>query len=390
MAESRSASAYMDFFHMLPENSGLAAGYFNHWNHLADFDVDAFGPRQTAMMMQRTAVAYGKFGRKTFGDGFRARLNRESPLWLRHANFKIGRSTARELQYAMWAFGSLGLQPDESYFSRWSQRAVTVMNTADDTDMCLYLKAHAYLGMKPQNKFRASYFRRLEKLLPKMDDEDAACILWSLAVIDSMHPDPANRTEAHKLLRHVDSFGQQAATLRNIPELTQLRDACLWFDLPYRHAQPYPRENTESELEHAIGRCLNGAGVTLLDETFRRCAKQEDKLVDHAFEIGGVKYWLEVDGYTHTIRTSVGKLDFDGRTRFQTALMNKQNTDKVIVRLPVQVWERALNEKGLQKGARLNALFAGFARGDSTLPLGTRAMAVTFVNGDLRLQAFTA
>lgn len=387
MANSQSGSDFMGFFHDLPEHPGMVRVFFNHWAQLGQLKMGALGSRQVAHIMHRTGQAYARHGRDVFGDGFRLALHEERKPWIAHAFHTMGMASAKDLQLAIWGFGKIGLQPDMDYFKKWNSRAIPTLNLADEVDIANSMWAQAVLCLKPFDKYMAALTKRLDHVLPKMSSDTAATLLWSLAVIDSMYPNPAHAPLAKRVLKRFNSFGTRVSNDRNIEELSMVRDACLWFGFNNNHGQPVNQGNRRSQLERDVMAALNRAGMTKLDPRYRQFA-QLGKVADGAIDVGGTIINIEVDGYTHLIRGSDGQFAFDGKTRFQTALMNKIHPERLIVRLPVHAWEQASYKGDALEGDRLNALFQGLAMqskdGNTGSALG--AMALNYRSGSLEAQ----
>ncbi|NBX66041.1 MAG: hypothetical protein EBQ96_03490 [Proteobacteria bacterium] len=376
MATSQSGSNFMGFFHDLPEYPGMARTYFNHWAGLDHLELGALGSRQVCQIIGRTGQAYARHGRDTFGDGFRLALHKERGSWLRHAFHRIGQTEAKDLQFALWGFGKIGLQPDFEYFKKWNMRAIPTMNLADEVDIANSMWAQAVLCLKPFDKYMTALTKRLDHVLPNMSSDSAATLLWSLAVIDSMYPNPEHAVLAKRVFKRFNSFGTRVPSKDNVEELSQVRDACLWFGFKNHHGQPINRGNTRSQLEMDVMSALKRAGMMPLDRRYKEFATL-GKEADHAYAVDGTLINMEIDGYTHLIRASDGSFAFSGKTRFQTSLMNKEHPERLIVRLPVDAWEQASYNGVVLDGERLNHLFHGLAAnasGATGTPRGAMAL----------------
>ncbi len=162
----------------------------------------------------------------------------------------------------------------------------------------------------------------------------------SLAVIDclSVHhhvSKPYSFGSLFSELLNDGSIRSKIASVTDVDCKAMLSDAILWFKGKTPYARP-SEPDTSSIFESDVAEELRNSGASVNSGV---SIQTPNHIVDLSATFGQATFFVECDGPTHFVHGADDhKVYLNGSTIFQTALIQKGNADKSLVRISIDVF----------------------------------------------------
>ncbi|NBX66040.1 MAG: hypothetical protein EBQ96_03485 [Proteobacteria bacterium] len=324
----------MDYFLTLQNHQGQVTKFFDYWDRLKALPHGSLTVGDLVSILRGTAAAYKKWGRETFKDGFRLRLQKSLPDVLAHVATDLSRIGPSHIEGLNYSFASIGIQPDHRFWHDVSKAASDRLHRANNIELSNIIYAHAGLSKQPLPVLFDPWAESVEDHIDQFRMRDAAVTMWSLAVLDSVQTNPKFRTIAEMCFDRALEIGAPPSDRQNSPLLRQIRDTALWFGFD-TDAFPAPLKpgNSGSSLEQEVRGFLSRGGAKILPRAQTHKSVLDNRC-DWAISACGRTVNVEADGWTHLIRNANGGFGYNGHTLFQTALALRVDPQRPIVRVP--------------------------------------------------------
>ncbi len=237
-------------------------------------------------------------------------------------------------------FAHLNLRPPERFVSFILGKAKDLISGFNADDMVSILGDVAHLGILPDKKLLIAMGDRIRSSRSYFSPHQLHSLMRSLAALDCL--------SVHHHVSKPYSFGSlfsellddvkiraKIASVMDVDCKAMLSDAILWFKGSTPYARP-SESDTSSLFESDVAAELRNLGASV---TGGVSIQTPNHIVDLSATFGQATFFVECDGPTHFVHGADDhKVYLNGSTIFQTALIQKGNADKSLVRIPIDVY----------------------------------------------------
>lgn len=248
--------------------------------------------------------------------------------------------TGYTIAHMLDGFAHLNLRPPERFVSFALEKAKNLISGFNADDIVFFSHAVAHLGILPDKKLLIAMGDRIRSSRSYFSPHQLHSLIRSLAVLDclSVHHHVSKRYSFGSLFSELlndRSIRAKIASVTDADCKAMLSDAILWFKGSTPYARP-SESDTSSLFESGVAAELRNLGASV---TGGVSIQTPNHIVDLSATFGQATFFVECDGPTHFVHGADDhKVYLNGSTIFQTALIQKGNADKSLVRIPIDVY----------------------------------------------------
>lgn len=237
-------------------------------------------------------------------------------------------------------FSLLSLRPPERFVSFVLGKSKELISGFNADDMVSILGDMAHLGILPDKQLLKAMGAGIRSSRGSFSPHQLHSLMRSLAVLDclSVHHHVSKPYSFGSLFSELlDDVNIRAkiASVTDVDCKAMLSDAILWFKGRTPYARP-SEPDTSSLFESDVADELRNSGAFVNSGV---SIQTPNHIVDLSATFGQATFFVECDGPTHFVHGADDhKVYLNGSTIFQTALIQKGNADKSLVRIPIDVF----------------------------------------------------
>jgi len=331
------AERIYDYFYYLSKNGPINAYEFEeNWISLEEID---FASKKRAQVLLHMAHAVSQVSDEKFQKELKQVVLENWNCWEERAYAAISKFNARDVADILKAHKMLRIKPSPNFLKPLMARfdIVSQNGNASATDYDYVFNAAAKLGFELSPRVQTDFLKRLEKAGSFLRNAKKTPLIWSCAVLDSMFPTGRYREIAELIRPHLPKSAHDICVEK------QRYDSHLWFDWPLPNKNPNRQKGKISNGEKKLADFIFKLKVPV-DGSHSAVIPQLPQAIDLTAHYRKTSIRIEVDGPTHfldhageTRRGLVG--EYDGETRFRSALMHKLAPDERILRISSDIQE---------------------------------------------------
>ncbi len=306
-----------DIYSAAPDTNTILQGVFNYFSDLSNrfeniqyFSLNWIAlshfsePKDLSMSLRNIAKNLrddDKFSTATSNlcIGF---IAKNFMFWRDAALAELERFNQQDLALSIWALGKLRILPDSGFTTKMIESFMNLISSSSSQGRSNFLAGLSNLSIEmPAHHMKAWITHQYPPTSHSGSSNEhsittLASDMRSLAIqhVLSSHDDIriAARNIFYRLLELKESDFENF-------HLSQIRDACLWFGLPYVFRTPQ-KDETKSKSEEMIARAFNKSGVSKIPDV------EIMKIMNHKPDIqlsnkDGLRIYIEIDGPNHFV-----------------------------------------------------------------------------------------
>lgn len=323
-----------DYFLHLEDRGPIHPHEFEeNWRDLENHD---FSAKEISLILLSTAYAIAKIRDHDLAKTFKEIILQNWDAWEEQALYCINSFNPQDLSTTINAHSLLKIKPSSVFLKQWNSRLNASTGQLKARDYVDVFHSAASLGIKLPQKVRGTLLTRIDRGGNFLRNAKKTPLLWSCAALDSMFPNDDYSKIAEQIKPQLPKkvYDNVAAKQRH--------DAYLWFGWTPSNQNIKRRQATVANgekhfqlfLERSLGLSTNAQSSPI---------PQLPQAIDLTAHYSGVSVQIEIDGPYHFLdvpgcpeRTYD---EYDGHTRFRSALINRLAPDEKILRISSPISE---------------------------------------------------